>query len=311
MMSGSLALVVDEAGSRLEAGTHDTVVLVHPDGRRERLGVRALGSLVLHGDITLSTTLLRQLARNGVSLTVLPLRGSGTATALTGLPHRHLLLRHKQHLAYADPARRLGLALCVVEAKLNSIEASAGAAAPQSAAFLAGLRAASCAPDIATLMGVEGAASSRHFSRLAALYAQDGVFHFGGRSRPPADGPNALMSLSYTLAHAQANQLAIAAGLDAQLGFLHSLHRDRESLGLDLIEPARPAIDGWVLDLLAGRRLILPDMLSQGTGEPVRLTKAGRAAFYPLWFQEGHRIALRPMRSLLARILDALRSTSP
>ncbi|EGV32678.1 hypothetical protein ThidrDRAFT_1163 [Thiorhodococcus drewsii AZ1] len=36
-MSANLALVVDQSGATLEKGTHDTLVLVHADGRRERV----------------------------------------------------------------------------------------------------------------------------------------------------------------------------------------------------------------------------------------------------------------------------------
>lgn len=45
-MSGALALVVDQRGARLELGTHHTVVLVHADGRRERVGLRAQRELL-------------------------------------------------------------------------------------------------------------------------------------------------------------------------------------------------------------------------------------------------------------------------
>ena len=104
------------------------------------------------------------------------------------------------------------------------------------------MHAATVAPDIAGLMGVEGAAAVKYFTALKALYERTGVFRSTGSRRPPLDPPNALMSLSYTLAQAQATQVALHAGLDVQLGFLHALHRDRDSLALDLIEPAEPKL---------------------------------------------------------------------
>jgi CRISPR-associated protein Cas1 len=97
------------------------------------------------------------------------------------------------------------------------------------------------------------------------------------------------------------------AGLDVQIGFLHALHRDRESLSLDLIEPARAELDSWVYDLLTTRQLLQPAMFSHNEDGAVRLTQEGRRLFYPAWYQEGFRRALRPMRSLLAGILDSLR----
>lgn len=308
MMTRTMALVVDRHGVTLEAGTHDTVVLIHADGRRERIGVKALGSVVLNGDVKLSTGLLQMLARHGVSLTVLPIRGREAATGFTSMPHRHALLRHAQHLGYADPARRLALARQVVLAKLQSMSEFARFHAADSAdPFCQSMRTVSETLDVASLMGVEGAATLRHFQLLASLYQRNGNFRFNGRSRPPEDEPNALMSLAYTLAQSQATQLILHTGMDVQLGFLHGMHRDRESLALDLLEPARAALDDWIHDLLVRREVIKTEMFSRATGEPMRLVKEGRATFYPLWFREGYRVALPPMRRLMASIIVQLR----
>jgi len=308
-MSGSMALVVDKRGAALELGSHGTLVLRRADGRRDRVGLRALGSVVLHGDVQLSTGVLQALAAAGVALAVLPLRSRAPAVGFTQLPHRHAALRHRQHLAYADAALRLALARTVVATKLQAMAAFAGARAPGAGdAWLPALKSLDSAGDVATLMGIEGAATQRHFAGLQRLYGTDGPFRFSGRNRqPPTDAPNALMSLGYTLAQAQATQLVLHAGLDVQLGFLHGLQRDRQSLALDLLEPARAAVDGWVHELLSDTGAITPEMFAPALDGAMRLTAEGRAAFYPLWFAEGHRRVLRPMRDLLARLLARLR----
>lgn len=308
-MSGNLALVVDQAGATIEIGTHDTVVLVHADGRRERVGLRALGSVVLHGDVKLSTGLLQALAAHGVALTALPVRGRTPAVSFARMPHRHVALRHQQHLVFADPQRRLEVARKVVWAKLEAMAEFARHHAPENDPDqYRAMQAASAVADVAGLMGVEGAATSKHFATLEALYLRGGPFRFNGRSRqPPRDEANALMSLAYTLAQGQATQLALHAGLDVQIGFLHALHRDRETLALDLIEPARAALDDWVHDLLAVRRQLKPAMFARGDDGAVRLTREGRQLFYPAWFRDGFHQAQQPMRHLLAGILDSLR----
>jgi CRISPR-associated protein Cas1 len=308
-MSGNLALVVDQSGASLEKGTHDTVVLVHADGRRERLGLRTLGSVLLHGDVKLSTGLLQALAAHGVALTTLPARGYAPAVGFSCMPNRHVTLRHEQHLTYANPQRRLNLARQVVWAKLEAMAEFARSHTPQDESHhFRSMRAAADATDVAGLMGVEGAATHRHFTMLEALYLRHGSFRFNGRSRrPPRDEANALMSLSYTLTQGQATQLVLRAGLDVQLGFLHALQRDRESLSLDIIEPARANLDIWVHEMLAKRELLKPTMFSAHTSGAVRLTREGRSLFYRAWYREGHRVALRPMRRLLAVILSSLR----
>ena len=308
-MSGNLALVVDQAGATLETGTHETVVLVHADGRRERVGLRALGAVVLHGDVTLSTGLLQALASHGVALTALPRSGRRPALGFVCLPERHAELRHRQHLAYADPTQRMALARQAVWAKLKAMAEFARAHAPDLEPDLyRAMTAATGAAEVAELMGVEGAATVKHFGGLAALYARNGAFRFDGRSRqPPLDEPNALMSLAYTLAQGQAVQLALHAGLDVQIGFLHALQRDRESLALDLLEPARAALDEWVHGLLTEGPLQDPALFTHAPDGGVWLTLEGRRLFYPVWFREGFRVALRPMRRLLAGVLECLR----
>lgn len=308
-MTGNFALVVDQSGATLEKGTHGTVVLVHADGRRERIGLRTLGAVVLHGDVQLSTRLLHALSAHNVSITLLPSRGYPACAGFGQLADRHAALRHRQHLVYADAAQRLSLARLVVQQKLEGIMAFARKYPPHSDnAYLSALLAVAEATDTAMLMGVEGAASQKHFDCLSACYGQDGPFQFDKRSRqPPQDAVNALMSLAYTLAQSLATQLVLHAGLDVQVGFLHGIHRDRPSLALDLIEPARAPLDDWVYDLLTGQRLITPTMFSRREDGSVWLSKEGRTAFYPAWFREGCRIALSPMRRLLAGMLAVLR----
>ena len=310
-MNGRFALVVDRRGAALEEGSHDTVVVRHADGRRERVGMAALGHVVLHGDVQLGTGLVQSLAAHGVALTLLPLRSRAPGVAFTTAPYGHAALRHLQHCAYADPRRRIMLARYVVIAKCRAMAgfARSHALEPQAdAEALRAMQAAAQADSVATLMGIEGACTERHFRRLGQAYGSGGPFRFDGRNRlPPLDAPNALMSLAYTLAMAQAERTLLRCGLDVQLGFLHGLLRNRHSLACDLVEPARAAIDAWVLDILARRCLLTAAHFSGGDGDPVLLTREGRALFYPAWFAEGALRAQAPMRTLLAGILRELR----
>lgn len=312
-MSGHLALVVDRAGATLEKGTHETLVLTHADGRRERIGLRALGSVLLHGDVQLSTGVLQALAAHAVPFTTLPKRGRAPAVGVAHLPHRHVRRRHRQHLAYADSEQRLDLARRVVSAKLASMAECAHRHTPElEDAFYRAMHTATLARDFDALMGVEGAATVKHFSALEARYAQTGIFAFHGRSRrPPRDPVNALMSLAYTLAQGQATPLAIQAGLDVQIGFLHALNPDRESLALDLLEPARAVLDDWVHGLLVRQALFKPAQFTDSPTDGVRLDSEGRSVFYAAWYREGHRLALEPMQRLLAQLLGALGDTGP
>ena len=312
-MSGHLALVIDRPGATLEKGTHETLVVTHADGRRERIGLRALGSVLLHGEVQLSTGVLQALAAQGIPFTTLPKHGRTPAVGVAHLPHRQAQRRHRQHLAYADPEQRMDLARRVVWAKLQSMADSARRYAPElEDAFYRAMRSAVEARDLDALMGVEGAATVKHFAGLETRYAHAGDFAFHGRSRrPPRDPVNALMSLAYTLAQAQATPLAVKAGLDLQLGFLHALQPDRESLALDLLEPARAVLDDWVHDLLVRQALFKPTQFADSPTDGVRLDADGRALFYAAWYREGQRLALKPMQRLLTQLLEALGDAGP
>jgi CRISPR-associated endonuclease Cas1 len=73
----------------------------------------------------------------------------------------------------------------------------------------------------------------------------------GGNSpRAARDPVNALLNYCYTLAAFEATLACRAVGLDPGLGVLHTDKRDRDSLAMDLLEPVRPVIDDYVLQLV-------------------------------------------------------------
>jgi len=61
---------------------------------------------------------------------------------------------------------------------------------------------------------------------------------------------NALLNYTYALLEAEAVLACTAVGLDAGLALIHQDARGRQSLALDLMEPVRPLVDAFVLDLL-------------------------------------------------------------
>ncbi|MGH9172477.1 MAG: CRISPR-associated endonuclease Cas1 [Acidimicrobiales bacterium] len=64
---------------------------------------------------------------------------------------------------------------------------------------------------------------------------------------------NAMLNYAYSLLEAEAILACHAVGLDPGLGIVHSDAKGRQSLALDLVEPVRPEVDGFVLDLVERR----------------------------------------------------------
>jgi CRISPR-associated endonuclease Cas1 len=74
-----------------------------------------------------------------------------------------------------------------------------------------------------------------------------------GQPRRAANPANAVLNYLYAILEAEAHIAALAIGLDPGLGILHADQRGRASLACDLMEPVRPEVDAFVLELLRTR----------------------------------------------------------
>jgi CRISPR-associated endonuclease Cas1 len=84
---------------------------------------------------------------------------------------------------------------------------------------------------------------------------------FGQRVSPLTKSPrlagnpaNAILNYLYAILEAETRIACLAVGLDPGLGIVHADYRARDSLALDLMEPIRPHVDRYVLDLIHARR---------------------------------------------------------
>lgn len=282
----------------------------------ERVGcvpLLPLERVILRGDVTLHASVLGRLGELGVGVVVLSGR-KAEPTLLLARPHNDARRRLQQWRLAQDDAARLRVARELLERKLQAqkrlLEERAESdlmhryplrsAASRIATGLASLAAAESLP---ALRGVEGAAAQAYFGGLQSLFAPS--LGFSGRNRrPPKDPVNAVLSLGYTLLHAEAVLQTYAAGLDPFVGFLHDLDFGRESLACDLVEPHRVGVDRWVLRLFR-ERVLLPEHFSTVQGACL-LGKAGRAHFYREWepAREGLRQALRLSCAGLVELIE-------
>jgi CRISPR-associated endonuclease Cas1 len=77
----------------------------------------------------------------------------------------------------------------------------------------------------------------------------------GNSARLAANPPNAMLNYLYAVLESEARLAATALGLDPSLGFIHSDMAHRDSLALDLMEPIRPQVDGFVFDWVSRETL--------------------------------------------------------
>ena len=82
---------------------------------------------------------------------------------------------------------------------------------------------------------------------------------------------NAILNYLFALAEGECRRACLVLGLDPGLGLLHADAAGRDSLALDILEPIRPRVEGYVLDLL-GQRIFKRSDFAEGPDGTCRLT---------------------------------------
>jgi CRISP-associated protein Cas1 len=258
----TLYVTTPETYLRLE---NDTIRVEVEREARLRVPMHHLGCVVCMGNVGLSTPLIHRLAENGVALVLLDANGRFKAR-IEGPVSGNVLLRTGQYQRAGDPAFALATAQACVAGKLKNarqvlLRGARESKSPEDVdgltrgtdALAASLRALSQTTDLDAVRGIEGDAARNYFACLNLIVRSSArsVFQLDGRTRrPPRDRFNALLSFLYSMWMNDCRSALEAAGLDPQVGFLHSLRPGRAALALDLIEEFRPLADRLALTLI-------------------------------------------------------------
>jgi CRISP-associated protein Cas1 len=214
-----------------------------------------------------------------------------------------VLLRHAQHLACADPARRLAIARCWVAGKIQNsrqvlLRGARDAQGNRQAkireiaeAIAQVLPAVRDAAGMDELLGTEGQAARVYYQGFAQLLrAAPDIPVFTVRAkRPPTDPVNSMLSFLYGLLRTAIHGAAEQVGLDPYVGFLHGLRSGKPALALDLMEEHRPVFADRLALTLLNRRQIQTTDFEYLPGGAVRLTEAGRRTTLGAWQQSKQR----------------------
>ncbi|MGN0828897.1 MAG: CRISPR-associated endonuclease Cas1 [Akkermansia sp.] len=202
---------------------------------------------------TLSGALLQELMRRGIGITLANDGGELGVFLPMGAPKG--ALRLAQYRRSLEPDWCLRQARCIVATKIfNQSFVLKRRQSPPDERFFRQMKqlqkATLHAADRQELMGIEGQASALYLAAWAQQLPP--AYPFTGRSRrPPRDPVNACLSYLSALCAADILRALSEAGLDADLGVLHSTEDYRHNLVLDLMEPYRPAlVEGVTRDLL-------------------------------------------------------------
>ncbi|MDA3878036.1 MAG: type I-C CRISPR-associated endonuclease Cas1c [Halothiobacillus sp.] len=294
-IQNTLYVMTPNAYAHLENAT------VRIDVEREKklqVPLHHVGGIVCFGNVLVSPALMHRLAEEGKSLVLLDNVGRFKAR-LEGPVSGNILLRQAHHRQAGNEAFALEMARAMIAGKIKNSrsllqrgarEASDAAESSQLTRSVdnlaASLRAVTIAANLDELRGIEGEAARGYFSAInlvikPALRTQ---FQLNGRTRrPPLDRFNALISFLYALLMNDCRSACEAAGLDAQLGFLHAVRPGRAALALDLMEEFRAiAADRLALTLINRGQINQADF-DEREGGAVMLNDKGRRAVVIAW----------------------------
>ncbi len=317
----ALPLYVQEPRARLRK-QGETLLIEVAEEPPVRVRLVDVSCLVLFGQSSVTTPALHELMRREIPVAWHSY--GGWFLGLTqGMGHRNVELRTAQYRASFDERRCLELARGFVATKIRNQRTLLrrnwrGERPPER--LLADLRRhaerAAHAPDVPTLLGIEGNAARLYFDAFPKLLKEAAAaagFAFEKRNRrPPTDPLNALLSFAYAMLARSFTVALATTGFDPYRGFFHRPRYGRPALALDLMEAFRPLVaDSAVLTAVNNGEVGPRDFLRAGGA--VALTGPGRKRFiscferrlavettHPLF---GYRIDYRRLFLLQARLL--------
>jgi CRISPR-associated protein Cas1 len=266
-----------------------------PAGDKVPFPIESAESIYCFGEIDVNAKLVTFLAQHSVPLFFYDYYGNYTATLY---PRDHLLsgrLKVAQVEQYlCDPAR-LQLARAFVEAACYNIlrvlkyyasrlDSGAEAVEAACAEIEAQQTQIAEAPDVATLMGIEGHCRNRYYRTWPALLGEAGAaFPFDRRERqPPSNELNALISFGNSLCYSACLRQLYHTALDPTVSYLHEPGDRRFSLALDLAEVFKPLLVDRAIFRLIKTGQIQPKHFEERLGGTY-LKESGRKTFVAHW----------------------------
>ena len=285
--------VVKRAGQRLiVAKDHDKLL---------DIPVSKVEGVLIFGNVQFTTQAVRLMLQQGVEMALFTSRGR-LLGQLTSPATKNIALREAQYARHGDAEFVLRLARTFVAGKVanalafvrefghNHPDVDLTEPVSRIEASLHGIEAQT---DLASLLGLEGAAARCYFQGFAQMLRRD--LQFTGRRRRPAPDPvNALLSLGYTLAYGEIGSFLDGMGFDPYLGFYHQPRHGHATLASDLLEEFRtPLVDRFTLYLVNNRIFKAEDFFLHQPSGGMHL----RAGADKRYFAEYERFVARPTQA--------------
>lgn len=219
--------------------SNDNICLTKYDQIENQVSCHKIFALFIIGDCSLTTVLIRNCKKYGISLFLLK-NNFEVYGKVISIAEGNYLLREKQYFFKND----LEVAKRIISNKIaNQIFLLKQLNNQIAVDYLYNLKIKiNSVLNNQDLLGLEGCASKYFFQN----YFND-IHWFKRMPRTKVDIPNLLLDLGYSLLFNFIDSLLGIYGFDTYRGFYHKLFFQRKSLTCDLIEPVRSLIDKQLL----------------------------------------------------------------
>lgn len=278
-------LYVSESGASINF-QENYFVVTYRDGMIKKIPSEKLESVIIFGNINITTPCTQQLLERGISVTYFSTKGKYFGR-LESTSHINIFRQKKQIFLSEDQEFCLAFSKQIIDAKIRNqlVVLNRYTKSQEAEVVNEIIQIKNCIKKLpacntkSELMGYEGTASRSYFSGIAKVIHPD--FKFSGRSkRPPKDAFNSMLSLGYTLILYEIYGVLQNRGLNPYAGFLHSDREQHPTLVSDMMEEWRPVlIDSLVLSLIQGNEIKPEHFMQDEESQGVFLTKDGMKIF--------------------------------
>jgi len=240
-------IVISGFGSKVFR-ENELVKIITKDGEQNQISPREVEQVIIAGESSITSGVLRLLLENGVDLVFVE-HGPTNFFARVVRSDCNMITELWRKQIVMEEDRRLEIAKeimdCAIYNKLRIVQSLAKNREvdfDKEIEYLNRRRAAlRSIKKNETLMGVEGDATKTYFSALRKIIPKE--FGFEKRERhPPHDPMNSMLSYGYTVLKSRVEYGLMRAGLNPYEGILHVAYRNRPALSFDLMEEFRQSI---------------------------------------------------------------------
>ena len=261
-----------------------------------------INQIIIFGTSTISPAVMQYCLTNKILISLLSSYGKYFGKIENAF-NKNIEIEQLQYLSNLDELFSLGIAKCVVEAKINNLRTllqrvikrreneGIKQAVDELKKCLSNIETAKNAEQ---LRGVEGNASAVYFAVYGNAFLKGSGFftpNFTRTKRPPLDPINSLLSFGYTLLSANIYSTLAALGLNPYVGFFHTIRHGHPALASDLIEEFRHVIDSLVIQVINKSILTRKQFYFVKDDEmPCLLTNEGRKEYIRQFEIKMHRV---------------------